>query len=200
MQRIDQRVGTPPFVAFRKPFDHLSEIAMGVDGQGHAIIEARDTGVGLRNRELEHLFESFYTTKAGGKGMDLAICRSIAETHGERIGAGAEQAWQCGVSLRHPCRTARLSALKPAAAGAVCGCVCAAGACSGQQQLFSGISCFCAARASSGAGWLRLPRRAEVNLHHASGIDDIVSSEQRVYPSLHAAVHVLAASCDALQT
>ncbi|MBC8738229.1 hypothetical protein F6X40_15700 [Paraburkholderia sp. UCT31] len=66
--------------------------------------------MGLCDGELEHLFESFYTTKAGGKGMGLAICRSIAESHGERIDAGAEQAWQCGVSLRHPCRTARLSA------------------------------------------------------------------------------------------
>ncbi|MBC8752641.1 hypothetical protein F6X42_41610 [Paraburkholderia sp. WC7.3b] len=64
------------------------------------------TGVGLRDGELEHLFESFYTTKAGGIGMGPAICRSIAETHSGRIDAGAEQAWQCGVSLRHPCRTA----------------------------------------------------------------------------------------------
>ncbi|WP_409340058.1 hypothetical protein [Paraburkholderia sp. CI2] len=33
--------------------------------------------MGLRDGELEHLFESFYMTKAGGKGMGLAICRSM---------------------------------------------------------------------------------------------------------------------------
>ncbi|WP_343219822.1 MULTISPECIES: hypothetical protein [Paraburkholderia] len=93
--------------------------------------------MGLRDGELEHLFESFYTTKAGGIGTSPAICRSIAETHGGRIDTGAESLpVRCfassSLSNGMIVRVQQLSApktagLKPAAAGAICGGVCAAG-------------------------------------------------------------------------
>jgi PAS domain S-box-containing protein len=50
-------------------------------------IEVRvdDTGPGLSDEQLPHLFSSFFTTKANGMGMGLAICRSIIESHGGDI-------------------------------------------------------------------------------------------------------------------
>ena len=45
-------------------------------------VGVRDTGPGLSPESLPRLFEPFYTTKAGGMGMGLVICRSIIEAHG----------------------------------------------------------------------------------------------------------------------
>jgi PAS domain S-box-containing protein len=44
-----------------------------------------DSGPGIDSAGLARLFESFFTTKEGGMGMGLPICRSIIEAHGGRI-------------------------------------------------------------------------------------------------------------------
>jgi two-component system, LuxR family, sensor kinase FixL len=45
--------------------------------RGMVIVNVRDTGPGFTHHERRRLFEPFYTTKSGGVGMGLAICRSI---------------------------------------------------------------------------------------------------------------------------
>ncbi|MGV7218038.1 trifunctional serine/threonine-protein kinase/ATP-binding protein/sensor histidine kinase [Bradyrhizobium sp. UFLA05-112] len=56
------------------------------------LVSVRDSGPGLGSNSVEHLFEAFYTTKAQGMGMGLAICRSIIEAHGGRMWASAKEA------------------------------------------------------------------------------------------------------------
>jgi C4-dicarboxylate-specific signal transduction histidine kinase len=54
------------------------------------LVTVKDSGPGLPAESLERLFTPFYTTKPGGLGMGLSICRSIIEAHGGRIGATAK--------------------------------------------------------------------------------------------------------------
>lgn len=44
-------------------------------------ITIEDTGKGIRERDLKNLFIPFYTTKEGGTGLGLLICRQIVELH-----------------------------------------------------------------------------------------------------------------------
>src|SRR6266481_7172260 len=57
------------------------------DGSPAARISVQDRGVGLDAGKMDRLFEAFYTTKAHGMGMGLAISRSIIEAHGGRLWA-----------------------------------------------------------------------------------------------------------------
>src|SRR6202041_3961799 len=52
-------------------------------------VEVRDSGAGFAPAALERVFEAFYTTKPGGLGMGLSICRSIIEAHDGRLWARA---------------------------------------------------------------------------------------------------------------
>jgi PAS domain S-box-containing protein len=49
------------------------------------LVTVKDSGPGLPAESLGHLFAPFYTTKTGGLGLGLSICRSIIEAHGGRI-------------------------------------------------------------------------------------------------------------------
>jgi two-component system, LuxR family, sensor kinase FixL len=67
-------------------------IASGKDDANAVFVEVRDTGPGIDPADLDHLFQSFYTTKPEGIGMGLAISRSIVEAHGGRLSAAPNQA------------------------------------------------------------------------------------------------------------
>jgi PAS domain S-box-containing protein len=58
---------------------------------GSIMVSLRDTGPGLDPKEVDRVFEAFFTTKAEGMGMGLAICRSIIEAHGGRLWATANE-------------------------------------------------------------------------------------------------------------
>ena len=59
----------------------------GRTDNGRVILEVRDTGRGLAPTVLPHVFEPFYTTKAGGAGLGLAISAGIVESFGGTLTA-----------------------------------------------------------------------------------------------------------------
>jgi len=58
---------------------------------GDILLAVRDSGPGIDPARLERVFDAFYTTKPGGMGMGLSICRSIIEAHGGRLWAAANE-------------------------------------------------------------------------------------------------------------
>jgi signal transduction histidine kinase/ligand-binding sensor domain-containing protein len=54
---------------------------------GHVELAVSDNGPGLDPEVADRVFEPFVTTKPGGLGVGLAICRSIAERHGGHLSA-----------------------------------------------------------------------------------------------------------------
>ena len=63
------------------------EITTQWSGNGAICISVRDYGGGIPEETRERLFDPFYTTKAEGLGMGLAIVRSIVESHGGTMAA-----------------------------------------------------------------------------------------------------------------
>jgi C4-dicarboxylate-specific signal transduction histidine kinase len=53
-------------------------------------VRVADSGVGIPRERLTRVFDSFYTTKAHGLGLGLAICQTIIEDHGGKLWAAAE--------------------------------------------------------------------------------------------------------------
>lgn len=56
-----------------------------------AVIEVSDTGCGIKQDDLKHIFTPFFTTRPFGTGLGLAITHKIIEGHKGRI--EVESSW-----------------------------------------------------------------------------------------------------------
>ncbi|MGR4870434.1 sensor histidine kinase [Variovorax sp. LARHSF232] len=62
-------------------------VAARLQSCDEVLIEVADCGTGIAEGDLERVFESFYSTKSGGLGVGLAICRKLIESHGGKLWA-----------------------------------------------------------------------------------------------------------------
>jgi PAS domain S-box-containing protein len=60
------------------------------DGGARLVVSVSDSGSGLDPAKVDQVFQAFYSTKPGGTGMGLSICRSIIEAHQGKIWARAD--------------------------------------------------------------------------------------------------------------
>ena len=65
-------------------------------------IKVEDTGVGIPEEDLEHLFEPFFTRKTRGTGLGLANVKRILEEHGGTVEIDSTLGEGTEVSLRLP--------------------------------------------------------------------------------------------------
>ncbi|MCA1326766.1 sensor histidine kinase [Herbaspirillum sp. alder98] len=64
-------------------------IRTAVEDSARLVVAVQDSGMGIAPEAMERVFDAFYTTKDGGMGMGLAICRSIVEAHGGKLSVAA---------------------------------------------------------------------------------------------------------------
>jgi signal transduction histidine kinase len=74
-------------IANSKNSERELSISSAKDESNNLIVALRDSGAGLDAANLERVFDAFFTTKADGMGMGLAISRTIIESHGGRLWA-----------------------------------------------------------------------------------------------------------------
>jgi len=65
--------------------ERLLLVSSGIHDTDGVVITVADCGTGIDPEVANQIFEPFYTTKASGMGMGLAICKSIVESHGGRL-------------------------------------------------------------------------------------------------------------------
>lgn len=64
-----------------------------------------DTGVGMNEETLAHIFDAFYSTKASGSGLGLATTRKIIEAHGGTVEVASEPGRGTQFTLTLPAAT-----------------------------------------------------------------------------------------------
>jgi signal transduction histidine kinase len=72
-------------------------VVRGERREEQAILQVRDTGIGIAAVDLPHVFERFYRadkarrrdSSGGGNGLGLSICQARVRAHGGEIAAAS---------------------------------------------------------------------------------------------------------------
>jgi signal transduction histidine kinase len=62
-------------------------IKSDLNESGDILVSVGDSGAGISEQDLGHIFDPLFTTKPQGLGIGLSICRSIIQGHGGRLWA-----------------------------------------------------------------------------------------------------------------
>jgi len=78
--------------AMKTVSDRRRILRIGTDhhGNGAIAISVEDTGLGIEPDNIQRMFDPFVSTKAKGRGLGLAICKSIIERHCGQLSVSSE--------------------------------------------------------------------------------------------------------------
>jgi len=68
----------------------------------YACLEAADTGCGIADEDIEKLFDPFFSTKAKGTGIGLAVSDQIVTLHAGKIHIDSEEGKGTTVTITLP--------------------------------------------------------------------------------------------------
>src|SRR5262245_21421431 len=88
------------------PGGGVLSIASAREAEHFAVVTVADTGAGIAPEELERIFTMYYTTKAQGSGIGLALAQRIVEVHGGTLDLLSERGRGTTVIARLPLRSA----------------------------------------------------------------------------------------------
>jgi len=83
------------------PAAGLVEVSAEVEDD-HAIIRVRDDGVGIPPENIRKIFDPFFSTKASGTGLGLAMVHRIVDAHGGAISVESRPGVGTTIELRLP--------------------------------------------------------------------------------------------------
>ena len=72
------------------------------DDTGRFRIIVSDSGTGIKNEDLPHLFDPYFTTKPSGTGLGLAIVHKIIESHGGEVSVESRYGEGATVTIQFP--------------------------------------------------------------------------------------------------
>lgn len=78
--------------------------AAGPGNSGYLEISVSDNGPGIPPEHLERIFRPFYTTKRGGTGLGLSLCRRIIVAHGGALNVESQMKRGSRFTIRLPLR------------------------------------------------------------------------------------------------
>jgi signal transduction histidine kinase len=74
------------------------------DEDNHGVVvEVEDSGMGIPQEHLEKIFEPFFSTKAKGTGLGLAVNYGIIQKHGGQIRVSSQPGRGTTMTIRLPC-------------------------------------------------------------------------------------------------
>jgi signal transduction histidine kinase len=86
-------------------------VSVRLDDGGRAMLEVRDSGIGIPSKEQSRIFERFYrvdrarSRETGGTGLGLSIVRHVAENHGGTVAVDSEVGRGSTFTVRLPARS-----------------------------------------------------------------------------------------------